>query len=392
MKKLTLVYDAPVGSRSGYGDWANSVGEILIDNPRFDVKILQSAWGNCASKATGISDKLKSKIITEPNIDQPDVYISHTLPHMSKAPIGKVCNINISAGIEVDNCYSNIIEGVNKHDVNIVCSNFAKYVYEHSTDKVTSPIEVVGWSADTSIYNITDVKNDKVDKAMEDIEEECFLFVGQYTHGNLFGDRKDVGMLVKTFLEAFKDKEKKPALILKTSGVSFSTMDRNDILGKMVSIKQMVGGDLPNIYILHGELTDVEMNALYNHKKVIAHISFTHSEGWGGPLLQGSLSGKPVFASNYSGHLDFLSEERAVLLQGKLEEIHPSLVSEYFPPKSKWFIVDYQKAAQILQNFFYGDRTLPNNLAKLLAKENADKFNLEKMKYRLNKLLDRYIK
>ena len=49
------------------------------------------------------------------------------------------------------------------------------------------------------------------------------------------------------------------------------------------------------------------MNSLFNHPKVKAHLSFTHGEGYGHPLLLASLSAKPVFVSRWSGHLDFLN-------------------------------------------------------------------------------------
>ena len=42
--------------------------------------------------------------------------------------------------------------------------------------------------------------------------------MGHWLQGNLGEDRKDLGMLVKVFLETFKNQKEKPALILKTSG------------------------------------------------------------------------------------------------------------------------------------------------------------------------------
>ena len=48
----------------------------------------------------------------------------------------------------------------------------------------------------------------------------------------------------------------------------------------------MRGDKLPNVYLLHGDLTDEEMNQLYNHPKVKAHLTFTHGEGFGRPLLE----------------------------------------------------------------------------------------------------------
>ena len=42
-----------------------------------------------------------------------------------------------------------------------------------------------------------------------------------------------MGLLVKAFYETFKNKKKKPALILKTSSAGASYMDRNQILKKI---------------------------------------------------------------------------------------------------------------------------------------------------------------
>ena len=57
------------------------------------------------------------------------------------------------------------------------------------------------------------------------------------------------------------------------------------MLNKIKDVKSSVRGDLPKIYLLHGELTDNQMNQLYNHPKV-NHVSFTHGEGFGRPLLE----------------------------------------------------------------------------------------------------------
>jgi glycosyltransferase involved in cell wall biosynthesis len=403
MTKYTTILEGPALNRSGYGEMTDSIFECLHSYLKCDTSINVTGWGACPNRSsTEPRDRLiESKIIRgQKEVPQPDIYFAVTIPHLSHAPVGKKMDINFSAGIEVDFVYDNVIDGLNKHSLNIVCSEFARTVYENSPKKVTSPIEVVSWSANTAVYKMTKETLPTVDKMMEEVDEkEAFLFVGQITHNNIFSDRKDVGNLCKTFYETFWQEEVMPALILKTSGISFSTMDRNHCMERIQQLKNAMAAELkvdvkelPSIYVLHGELTEIEMNALYNHNKVIAHISFSHGEGFGMPLLQSSLSGKPVIAPNYSGHLDFLPKERAILLDGELKEIHPSIVSEYFPPKSKWFVVDYKKAMTVLMNFYKNDRTLHNTLATLLAKENSEKFNMEKMKYRLHKVLDKYIK
>ena len=102
---------------------------------------------------------------------------------------------------------------------------------------------------------------------METIEEDfCFLHVGHWLQGKLGEDRKDLGMLVKVFCETFKNQKNPPALVLKTSGATPCIIDREDILDKIENIKHQVVGNLPNIYVLHGDLRDEEINELYNHE------------------------------------------------------------------------------------------------------------------------------
>ena len=63
----------------------------------------------------------------------------------------------------------------------------------------------------------------------------------------------------------------------------------------MKRCKRRIGGsNFPNIYILDGDFTNEEMNSIYNHPQVKAHVSFTHGEGFGRPLLEACISGKPL--------------------------------------------------------------------------------------------------
>ena len=253
------------------------------------------------------------------------------------------------------------------------------------------PIEVLFEGSDTNLYKPTkDFSKDLVDE-FEGIEEDwCFLFVGHWLQGGLGNDRKDVGMLIKTFLETFKNKKKQPALILKTSGATPSVLDRQDILTKIQQIKASVTGELPSIYLLHGNLEDEEINELYNHPKVKAHVSFTHGEGFGRPLLEASLSEKPVIAPNWSGHIDFLDSD-AVLLPGSLNEVKKeSFPKEMYTNEAKWFTVNYSYASKILMEVFdnYSKYVVKG---KKLAIKNQSKFSLDAMTKQFEVILDKYL-
>ncbi len=198
-------------------------------------------------------------------------------------------------------------------------------------------------------------------------------------------------MLVKTFLESFKNHKRPPALIMKTSGATFSIIDRNDILEKIGEIKKTVKGNLPKIYVLHGDLTDKEMNEMYNHPKVKAHVSFTHGEGFGRPLLEASVSEKPVIAPNWSGHIDFLSKQNAVLLPGSLTKVPAaSLPKEMHVEQAQWFTINYQYASQMLKSIFKSKKNFTFK-AKKLAMYNRVSFSLNNMNKKFENMLNNYL-
>jgi hypothetical protein len=163
------------------------------------------------------------------------------------------------------------------------------------TLQLDKPVEVLFEGLDTAIYKHTTKIHDSINEQLSQVKENfAFLFVGHWLRGDLGHDRKDVGMLIKTFAETFKNKasHNKPALVLKTSHAGFSIMDRDEILKKIQILLEPYGTKAPSVYLLHGDLTDEEMNSLYNHSKIKAMVSFTKGEGFGRPLLEFTATGK----------------------------------------------------------------------------------------------------
>ncbi len=295
MKPLVLV-TAPVGTRSGYGSHSRDICRSLIAMDKFDVKIWPVRWGstpqNALSEENPSDVPIIQRLLDNPNMDrQPDVHFHIVVPNEFQ-PIAKY-NIGITAGLETTVCPPEWLEGLNRMNLNIVPANFIKESVEkvvfdkhdqQSKQKIgeircNTPIEVLFEGADTEIYKPTkEFSKDLVDELKGIKEDFCFLFVGHWLQGSLGNDRKDLGMLIKTFLETFKNQKKQPALIIKTSGASPCILDREDILKKVSEIKNTVSGELPNIYILHGDLRDEEMNGLYNHPKGKGLMFHLHTE------------------------------------------------------------------------------------------------------------------
>jgi len=220
-----------------------------------------------------------------------------------------------------------------------------------------------------------------------------FLFVGHWLKGDTGQDRKDIGMMIKTFCTVFKylPKDKKPGLILKTSHAGFSVIDRENVAQKVNGIISSFADDAPPIYLLHGDLNDFEMGQLYNHSKVKAMVSFTKGEGYGRPLAEFALSGKPIIVSKWSGLRDFLPEENTIYLGGDLTNVHESASDKFLLKEAKWFTVNYSDAANKLYKVF-NDYSSYLEKTKPLTEHIKNNFSLEKMDEVFSEIMDKNLK
>ena len=159
------------------------------------------------------------------------------------------------------------------------------------------------------------------------------------------------------------------------------------ITSKIQQIVQPYGNTAPDIYLLHGDLTDSEMNSLYNHPKIKAMVSFTKGEGFGRPLLEFSTTGKPVLASNWSGHVDFLNKDYCTLLPGELTDVHASAVNKFIIKGSKWFTVDHSYAARVIQDVIQNYKQYLSKSRKQIQYV-KDNFSLESMSKIFCKIVD----
>jgi len=402
-----LLFEGSVGTRSGYGTHCRILLKSILSMDKFDVKVFPTRWGN--TPMTGLDpnipeDKEILDLFVQGLDRQPDLHIQVSIPNEFQ-PKGKK-NIGITAGTESSIAPLNFLEGCNRVDLVIVPSQFTKDVllqtkYDKKendriveTIQVNKPIEVLFEGLDLNIFHKTTEISSDVNELFKGIKEDfCYLFTGHFLNGRLGQDRKDVGMLIKTFLDVFKNKKKRPALILKTSGAGFSITERDQILDKINQIQEMIReegfkGKLPSIYVLNGDLSDTEMNELYNHPKVKAMVSFHKGEGFGLPLLEFTATGKPVICSAYSGPLDFLNPDYSVLLPGKLTKIDGSAANEWIPKEGEWFTVSYQYAGQVLSDVFenYEKYLVKSRKSTKYTKEN---FSIEKMSSRFLELLEK---
>ena len=409
---------APFSSRSGYGDHARDLFYAFNRSSKYDIKLMDVPWGTCPRNALDYNSEKDKQIIDcilpmPPQLDrQPDIYVDIRIPNEFET-YGKF-NIGITAGIETTAVSNKWIEGCNKMDLIIVPSKHSKdgfissiydkvqnmpdgsqqKVGEHKLEK---PIEVLFEGVDEGVFKPLDIDKMsnsfllKMDKMIS--EKFAFLFVGQWTKGGYGEDRKDISKMIKVFYESFSNKKKQPALILKTNGAGFSILEKEETLNKIKNIKNEFPNDwkLPNIYLLHGDMSRNELNDLYNHPKVKAMVSFTHGEGFGRPLLEATMTGLPVIASGWSGQLDFLDGEKSLLLPGNLKQIPESVVwKDILIPESSWFEID-EKLAYNALNYAFENQGEVKRKGQAQMYENRDRFTLDKMADKLDKIMENHI-
>lgn len=407
MSKKSLIFQGPVATRSGYGDHARDLVYSLINSEKYDVKIISMPWGNTPMDALEDGDPKNEVIKAALHRDQsplnPDIFVQVSVPNEFITP-GKYLNIGITAGIETTQCAPEWLEGMNRMSFNIVPSEFSKKVFEETKyevrDKNTNAlqslleskkdIKVLFEGIDLSIFKKTDEIDESINEILNPIKEDfLFLSVGHWLSGDIGEDRKNISGLIHTFFNTFKNKDNQPGLVLKTSGASFSIKDRERILTKINAIKSMFTNEdkLPNIYLIHGNLTKTEMNSLYNHDKIKAMVSFTKGEGFGRPLLEFAATGKPILVSGFSGHMDFINPAFHTFLAGELKPIHKSAVwNGVLVEGSQWFTVNYEEASRTLTDIVKSYKKYKYQSIKFL--DHINKWSLENMQEKLIDIID----
>jgi glycosyltransferase involved in cell wall biosynthesis len=402
--KPTLVFQGPIFTRSGYGDHCRDLMKSLRKMDKYDIKIIPLRWGNTPqNQVDGESDFgrwMLERVVPQLEF-KPDVFMQVSVANEFE-PKGEY-NIGVTAGVETTICPKDFIDGCNKMDLIIVPSNFTKQniggtVYQQQDQasgqivgelRVTKPIHVLFEGVDTEIFS----KGSGKDVLANVKEDFNFLIVGHWLKGDLGQDRKDIGMAIKTLATVFQylPKDKKPGIIVKTSHAGFSVIDREGTREKLDSILKPFGDKCPSVYLIHGDMEESDMSNLYHHPKVKAMVSFAKGEGYGRPMAEFTLTGKPIIASGWSGQMDFLPAEHAVLLEGSLTAVHESAADQFCMKEAQWFTVNYSNAANKLYDV-YKNYDIYLKQSEGLKENTKSKFTLDKMHDTFSEILDANIK
>jgi hypothetical protein len=402
MSKPVFIISCPVDTYSGYGARSRDIVKSIIESDKYDVKVLPQRWGD--TPGGFLNDHKEWQFLNQhiiPNIQsKPDIWMQITIPNEFQ-PVGKY-NIGCTAGIESTGCDVTWIEGINRMDMTWTSSKHSKGVFEdlkferrnkqtnqiEGTVKCEKPIHVVFEGVNLDLYKHIPNSSNTLD--LSSIKPGFnFLFVGHWMQGDIGHDRKNVGLMIKYFIDLYKNKNSAPGLILKASSGRNSYYGRETLLRKLKKIKSTYPLDtiFPPIYLINGNLTDEQMNELYNHPKVKCMVSMTKGEGYGRPLAEFGLSKKPIIASGWSGQIDFLNPMHTTLLPGNLENVHPSAANNWLKKDYQWFQVSPKHFQNALKSVHqkYKKFVVPTKKQGHHIKTN---FSYEAMRDLVNNILD----
>lgn len=375
--KRTILVISPLDTYSGYGARSRDIAKILYEQTNeYDIKFYNTPWGKTRTGAIGLlPDNIQQWVNSNTidsnwlNINTCDLCIQITVPNEFQN-IGKFGSIGITAGIESTLMPLNWIEGCNRMNIVLFSSEFSRQVaigskYEvikqnPDLTKATSVIELTCNSdvlteyVDFSIFN-KKVTTSDVTKQINKIPENfIFLTVGHWLSGEFNEDRKNISGTIAVFLDTFKGHKSPPALLIKVnSGVSNEIFNMS-VQEKVDYIKSLIPKQykLPNIYMIDGDLSDIEMNELYNHPKIKCMYLLTKGEGFGRPFAEFAVTGKPIICSGWSAHTEFLDNQTTLMVGGELTHIHPSAANDMLLREAKWFTHNNNEAMTMLDLVF----------------------------------------
>lgn len=332
--KKKVLLRGPVLTQSGYGVHTRQIARWLLSK-NVDLKIQAMPWGTTpwlldGNLCNGLISECMQRTV-DPTNQRYDATFQVQLPNEWDTSMSDT-NIGVSAIVETDKCNPAWIESCNKMTKIVVPSKHCHNVLLQ-TGKLEVPIQVIPESFPDEILNI---KKTKITDLVFETNVN-FLIVGQITGKNADNDRKNIFYTIKWICETFNN-DKDVGLVIKTNMGRNTKIDRNIVDNVIRSVlTEIRKKSSPKIYLLHGEMTDDEMASLYVHPQIKALLSLTRGEGYGLPILEAAASGLPVIATNWSGHLDFMSKGKFIGIDYSLGDVHQSrLDGEIFMPGCKW--------------------------------------------------------
>ena len=389
----TVLLRAPLLTNSGYGVHSRQIARWLFrkaaleNNIEITTELLR--WGNTHWLTDiELEEGLIGEIIQTSGNKKNfyDVTIQLQLPNEWNPMLG-MFNIGITAGVETDRCNPAWLDSINSMSLVIVPSEFTKRSFLN-TGNVTTPIIVIPESFPDEMLS-----EEKGELDLELKTNFNFLVFGQLTGSGVDNDRKNIPYTIKWLTETFAGNED-VGIIIKTNLGAQTQLDKLNVSNIMARVAKEIRLNSfgPKLYLLHGDMTNLELKSLYKNEKIKALVSLTHGEGFGLTLLEAAACGLPILATDWSAHTEFLSLGKYIQIPSNIEKIHESRVdNQIFMKNAQWAMPNEEMAKQKFSKF-YTSNSKPKEWANELSKKIKENYSFEAISNNYSKNLNEYLK
>jgi glycosyltransferase involved in cell wall biosynthesis len=179
------------------------------------------------------------------------------------------------------------------------------------------------------------------------LPDDRFLFGFVFDYMSVFERKNPLG-LVRAYCDAFGPDDG-AMLVLKTIHAEHWPASAAQV--------REAAGDRDDVLFVDGFLSSLEMRAFF--QLLDAYVSLHRAEGFGLTLASAMAAGVPTIATGWSGNLEFMHDENAVLLPFELREVGSG--ADPYPADAVWAEPDSTAAASAMRSLFE-DRSFATRL------------------------------
>lgn len=232
----------------------------------------------------------------------------------------------------------------------------------------------------TMVYPISAKVNKLFDREYFKLSQKKFLFLCMYDSNSTIYRKNPIGT-IEAFKSAFAYDNDAVGLVIKVNNPQ-----QND-LHKISKILE----NYKNVYIISEIMTKIEVNSLIKNCDVF--VSLHRAEGFGLPLAEAMLLGKPTIATNWSANTEFMNIDNACIVDYDMICLEEDYAM--YKKGNRWANPDIDQAAQYMKKLFE-DKNFYNIISKNAQNYIENNLNLDKaskaIENRINNIYDEVTK
>ena len=201
--------------------------------------------------------------------------------------------------------------------------------------------------------------------------------------------RKGLHVLLSVFFQTFVNRDD-VLLVVKAYWGGTSYKHKEEIVNNIMEIKKKCGNTkFPRVVLIGDVLSEEQMVLLFNACDCYVAPSF--GEGFNLPAIQAMACGKPVIATEWSGHEEFINKEVALPLGiNRIEPVDPVMIQKDFNYANHLWAVPNALHLARLMKWCYENREKAKKMGEVAREYVIKNFNYEKMGLAIKSKMEQY--